>query len=134
MEPGNVRHRRRPIGLEKTSVAEKPAAIFYMDHGTDKFEKSHAVRRYIPIQPGQFVVLAVGVIVSLLGMADFIPGQHHRYAGGEEQSRHEVSFLLGPQGDDRLVIGRSLGTAIPAVIVVRAVLVVFTIGVVVFSL
>ncbi len=65
-------------------------------------------------------------------MADFVAGQDHRDTRGQEQGGHEVSLLLRSQCIDRKVFGRSLGAAIPAIVVVGAVLIIFAIGVVVF--
>ena len=50
--------------------------------------------RQVPIEPGDFVVLAIGVVVALLGVADFVAGHEHRHPLREEQRGQEVSLLL----------------------------------------
>ncbi len=65
-----------------------------------KASKSRSsVPQRIPIHPADFVVLAVGVVVAVLGMADVISGKQHRHTLRQKQGRREVSLLAGAQGD-----------------------------------
>ena len=57
----------------------------------------------IPVNPRQIAVLAVGVVVSELSLADFISGGHHRHTRGEKQSGQKVSSSPAPLSIDRLV-------------------------------
>ena len=61
----------------------------------------------------------------------FVAGQNHRHTGRQEQGGDEVSFLLRSRPVDRRIIGRPFGAAIPAIIVVGAILIVFAIRVIV---
>ena len=85
----------------------------------------------VPVQPGELVVLAVGVVVAVLRVAELVAGQQHRHALREEQRGDEVALLPLAQRDDVRVVGRPFGAAVPAVVVVGAVAVVLAVGLVV---
>ena len=103
-----------------------------IDHRADKVKKGPLLVGDIPIQPGEFIVLTIGIVIALLRMADVVSGQNHRHTGGQEQGGDKVSFLLRTQRVDRRIIRRSFGPAIPAIIVVGAILIVFPIRFVIF--
>src|SRR5262245_2941151 len=65
-------------------------------------------------------------------MAELIAGQEHGDTLRQQQGGDEVALLLPAQGIDGGIVGRTLHTAVPAVVVVAAVLIVLTIGVIVF--
>ena len=84
-----------------------------------------------PVDPTDLVVLAVGVVVALLGPAEFVAGQHHRRALGEQQRRQHVAHLAFAQ---RVDPGSSVGPSAPQFqerLSLAAVLVVFAVGFVV---
>ena len=86
-----------------------------------------------PVEPGDLVVLAVGVVVAVLGAAGFVAHDHHRHALRQQQERQEVSDLAGAQRLDRRVVGVAFDAVVPAVVVVVAVAVVFAVGLVVLA-
>ena len=53
-----------------------------------------------PVDPGDLVVLAVGVVVATLGAAALVTGGDHRDAVGQAQRRHQVRGLPAAQRDD----------------------------------
>ena len=79
------------------------------------------------------IVLAVGVVVALLGAAEFVAAQQQRHPEGEQQGGQHGAALAGPQGDDVGVVGRPLGAAVPRPVVVGAVAVVLAVGLVVLG-
>lgn len=87
-----------------------------------------------PIEPGDRIVLAIGVVVSKLGTANFITHQEHRNALAQQESRQEVSELSGPFSLDGLAGRRAFDSVVQAVVVVLPIAVVFTIGFIVFGL
>ena len=60
-----------------------------------------------PVEPGELVVLAVGVVVAVLRAADLVAGDEHRHALREEQDRGEVLHL--PLAEARRSPGRRSG-------------------------
>ena len=84
-----------------------------------------------PTNPADLVVLAIGVVVAALRIADFIAGQHQRRALREHQARQLVLAELAAQRNDRGVVGRAFMPAIVAVVVAGAVAIVFAVGLVV---
>ena len=85
----------------------------------------------VPVQPGELVVLAVGVVVALLGAADLVAGEQHRHALRDEQRGEEVALLPLAQRVDLRVVGLALDAAVPGVVVVGAVPVVLAVRLVV---
>ena len=94
-------------------------------------ELQHLLVDVVPVDPGQLRVVAVGVVVAVLGAAQLVAVRDHRYALGEQQRRHEVAPLPGPQREDLRVVGRPFDTAVPRAVVVLAVAVVLGVGLVV---
>ena len=84
-----------------------------------------------PVDPADFVVLRIGIVVAALRIADLVAGKQHRDALREHQRRNEVALLLLAQREDALVLGGTLGAAVPRAVVVVAVAVVLAIGLVV---
>lgn len=84
-----------------------------------------------PVDPGELVVLAVAVVVAVLGAAQLVAVTDHRHALRQQQRGQEIALLAGPQGVDLLVVGRSLGAAVPGPVVALAVVVVLAVGLVV---
>ena len=107
-------------------------SLAQIDHALNERQQIAIFRLQIPIQPADFVVLAVGIVVSHLGMADGIPRIHHGHALRKQKRCQQIPFLLGTQSLNIGIVGGSLGPAIPAAIIVVAVAIVFAVGFVVF--
>src|SRR5581483_7485620 len=80
------------------------------------------------------VVLAIGVVVALLGLAEFVAGQQHGRAMGQEQRAQQAALGAPALRFDALVVGRTLGAPVAAVVVVGTVAVVLAVGLVVLGL
>ena len=103
--------------------------MFLSQPGEHPDEVDQFVVDVLPVDPGERVVLAVGVVVALLGVAKLIPAEDHRHAEAGEERGEEVALLPGAQRQDVLVVGRAFDAAVPgAVVVVPAF---FAVGVVV---
>src|SRR5258708_34405438 len=75
----------------------------------------------LPVEPGELIVLAVGVVVASLRAADLVAAVDHRPADGEQQGAEEVALLAGAQDVDLLAIGGSFLPAVPGAVVSLAV-------------
>ena len=84
-----------------------------------------------PIEPGDLVVLAVGVVVAALGASELVAAEQHRNALGEQQGRHQVAALTSPQRHDVGVVGGTLDSVVPRAVVRLAVVAVLAVGLVV---
>src|SRR4029453_8966823 len=85
-----------------------------------------------PIEPGDLVVLTIGVVVALLRAADLVPSEQHRNALGEKKRRQDVALLPQSGCVDRCVIGGPLDAAVPRPGVAFAVVAVLAVRLVVF--
>src|ERR1700724_2178521 len=104
-----------------------------LSHVTDEFGEVVAFAiKAIPVDPADLVVLAVGVVVAGLRVADFVAGQKQRQALRQQQTGKLVLPKLTARRCYRRVVGRAFMAAIGAVVLVRAVAIAFAIGLVVF--
>ena len=70
-------------------------------------------RRRVPVEPGDLVVLALGVVVAALRAPDLVAAEQHRHALREQQRREQVALLPRAQRDDLRIVGRALDAAVP---------------------
>src|SRR4029077_19639763 len=86
-----------------------------------------------PVEPADFVVLVVGIVVAKLRVQELITGSEHRDAIRQQKQAAEVLHLFSAKRQNRrwraLV---SFVTAVPTEILVHAVLIVMTVVPVVF--
>src|SRR6476646_4064720 len=84
-----------------------------------------------PVEPGDLVVLAVGVVVAPLSAAELVTSQQQWYARREQQSRKKRPLLPSAQREHVGIAGWPLSSAVPRAVVVGAVAVVLCVGLVV---
>ena len=78
-----------------------------------------------PLYPGDFVVLAVGIIIASLGISHLISAIDSRNSLGQQQDQERIAHLTSSERLQRFFGRRSLFTVIAAVIAVCPVPVVF---------
>ncbi len=78
-----------------------------VDASAHEFQEFLAAIVKVPVQPGQLVVLAIGVVVAVLRVAEFIARDDHGDAFGEEEGGDEISFLPFAQLDNVRIVGRA---------------------------
>lgn len=88
----------------------------------------------VPVQPGQGVVLAVGIVVSRLGSAKFVAALKHRHALRQEQRCEQGALKILAPVPYCWVMAFALNTAVPRVIVVVSVVVVLAVKFIVLVL
>ena len=103
------------------------------DHAADKLEQQAAFLVEVPVDPGQLVVLAVGVVVAALRAADLVARHQHRHALRQQQRGDEIALLAGAQRAHLRIVGGSFHAAVPRQVVVVAVAVVLQVGLVVLA-
>src|SRR6266403_4517547 len=82
----------------------------------------------IPIEPADLIVLTVSVVVPLLCMADLVARDKHRNSLRQEQRGYEIAPLLGAKALDCGIVRGAFHAAVPATVIVSAVAVFFTVG------
>src|SRR5215472_8871688 len=87
----------------------------------------------VPVEPGDLVVLAVGVVVTALGPAYLVAAEYQRHAEREQQRGQHRAGLPGAQRVDLAVVCRPFGTAVPGPVVVGALAVVLAVRLVVLG-
>src|SRR5262245_1288593 len=85
----------------------------------------------LPVVPRGLVVLAVGVVVSVLRPPDLVAAGQHRHALRQEQRREEIALLPAAKAVHVRIVGRPFGAAVPRSVVSLAVATVFAVGLVV---
>ena len=87
-----------------------------------------------PIEPGQRVVLGVGVVVAALCAPGLVAHGEHRRAAGEEQRGEQVADVAPAAGVDAGVVGGAFDAVVPGVVGVGTVAVVLAVRPVVLVL
>src|SRR5258708_2677264 len=81
-------------------------------HVTDEIDEVVAFAvEAIPIDPADFVILAISVVVAGLRVGDLIAGEDKRQALRQQQTCELVSAELPAQRNDRRLIARALMAA-----------------------
>src|SRR5690348_13507178 len=75
----------------------------------------------VPVEPADLVILAIGVVVSLLSPLPFIARSEHWNALGKKKRCEKISALAATQFVNFWIIRRPFGPVVPRVIVVVAV-------------
>src|SRR5216684_3757268 len=113
----------------RTDLRKSPAQL---GHVADEIDEVVAfAAETFPADPADFVVLAIGIVVAGLRVADFVAGQNQRQALRQQQTRKLVFTKLTAQRIYCGVVGRAFMAAIGAVILAGAVAIVFAVGLVV---
>ncbi len=86
-----------------------------------------------PIEPGQLIVLRIGVVVALLAAAELIAGREHERSARQEQARQQRAQVTRPRGLDGLIRAFAFGAVVPGEIVVGAVAIGLAIRVIVLA-
>ena len=85
----------------------------------------------LPIEPGNRVVLAIGIVVAALSPPAFVAGKEHRHALAEQQRGENVANLAVSQAFDFFASGGPFEAVVAAVVVIVAVAIAFAVGLVV---
>ena len=85
----------------------------------------------VPVRPADFIILAVGVVVSVLRPAVFVSPAEHGYALRQKKRSQKVALLSPAKGVYLLIFRRPFSAAVPRSVVVVAVLIVLAVGVIV---
>ena len=101
---------------------------------TAEFQKLLLGLVQIPVEPREFIVLAVGIVISQLCFAKFVPAAKHGHALRQQQCCKEISALPVPQSLNRGILRFAFDAAVPVVVVAVPVSVFFQIGKVPFLL
>src|SRR5207302_7805552 len=129
-EPDDVlaAHAAAHLALEEVLAAQHRLGVAQREHAAGELEHRAVDRR--PVDPGDLVVLAVGVVVAPLGAAQLVAVEDHGAALGDDERRDEVAALAVTQLQDGGVAGLALDPAVPAAVVVGAVAVALAVGLV----
>src|SRR5207237_2547204 len=87
--------------------------------------------RKSPVKPADLIVLAIGVVVSLLGAPHFIPAEDHGYAARDQQNDCKILHLALAQRFNVRIGVIALDSAVPAQVFINAVSLVFPVFLVV---
>src|SRR5690606_16775891 len=133
LEEGDVFNPRAANGPadEELAALEHRLAIPDMHAAAHELEERLLALIQVPVEPCQLVVLAVGIVVAMLGVRQLIAAEEHGHALAEQEGGDEVALLSLAHGDDAGIVGGAFSAAVPALVVVGAVLVVLAVGLVV---
>jgi len=124
-----------PAELGRLGAGEEPPAAEDRVLAAQREHPLHVavqvVVRVRPVEPGDLVVLAVGVVVAVLGAADLVAAEQQRQAERQQQRRQDRPGLAFAQRVDSSVVGDAFRAAVPGAVVAGAVAVVLAVRLVV---
>src|SRR5438034_4819555 len=92
------------------------------------------LREERPVVPVGFVILTIGIIVTILGAPHFVTHEQHGHTHREQRDGQKVLHLSVSELLHRGIIGGTFNATVPAAVVVGAVTVVFAVCFVVLVL
>ena len=97
--------------------------VFFAEcnHIPEKFVNFSIFFQQRPVQPGNFIVLAVGVVVAKLRIAKFVSRQKHRRSAAAQQHRTGIFDHSFPKRFYSGVVGFSLVPTVPAPVIVTSI-------------
>ena len=113
---------------QESSATNRRLVLAKLNQRTNETNQVRVLFLQRPVQPRNFVVLAVGVVVAFLRAAKFIAGDQHWNALTEHQCRHHVFDLSKPERVNDRLIGWAFNAKVFTVVVVVAVTVFFTVS------
>ena len=87
-----------------------------------------------PVYPANRIVLTIGIIISFLRIIKFIPCQQTWRSLCCKEQHIGIFYLVFPQSDNVLFSARSFCTTVPAIIIIRPVLIAFSIFLIMLSI
>ena len=87
---------------------------------------------HVPVQPGNEIILTIGIVIAKLRVAKLIAGQKHRRASAAHEHREGIADHLSAQSTYLRVIAFTFGSAVPAAVVIRTIGVVPAIAFIMF--
>ena len=143
-DPDGSRIRSRALSLRRVrsvypdgfQAADRTGKLFpdgrmgqtVTDHEPEKCKQLPVLFQQPPVQPGNLIVLAVGVVVSILGVAKFVPGQEHGRTPAAQKYGAGVPDQAEAQGKHLFFLRLPLRPAVPAPVVIRSVGIVPAVG------
>ena len=80
-----------------------------------------------PVSPSDRVVLTPGIIISILGITEFVPSIDHRSSLAEQKHKKCIFDLLITHFFYSHLSGRAFDSAVPGIIILAAVLIIFSV-------
>ena len=74
-----------------------------------------------PVQPGNLVILTVGIVIAKLGIQEFIPCKEHGRSTAAHQDSKGILCKLVTEEQHIFIIGIALYTTVPASVVIAAI-------------
>src|SRR5512139_466159 len=71
----------------------------------------------LPVEPGNLVVLAIGVVVALLRTSELVATEQHGNALREKEGGEDVALLARAEGVHAWIVGRPFDAAVPRAVV-----------------
>lgn len=123
---------RKAEAVAAQIAADALMALPEMYHEPEEFIHISVCLKPAPVNPGYLVVLAVGIVIPILGVAEFIPCIEHRRPSAAHEDCAGILDQTHSQRIDLRVICLSLFPAVPAPVVIGTVPVFPSVGLIVF--
>ena len=91
------------------------------NHVPEEFKQVRIFVQQIPVQPGDLIILAVRIIITITSVAEFIAGEEHRGSTAAHEYGAGIFDHPEAQRENFPVVCIAFRTAVPAVVVVISV-------------
>lgn len=113
---------------------QKGVVLSKLNAESIKAKKAPVFFKGIPLKPVVFIILRPGVIIAETGMAVLVAHQEHGDAKGEHEGKMEIAQLSLPEAKDIPSGSCPLFSAIPTLIVIGSVSILFSVRQIMFLL
>src|SRR5436190_14221165 len=129
-EPGDALDAGRDrLPMQKAGAAQERQIGSEPHDATDEVEQRRiALADIAPAHPGNFIILAEGIVIAALRAAKLVTHLQHGRSVTEKQARKKCSTQAIAKVENSWIVGWALGAAVPTPIVVVTVLVILEIG------
>ena len=133
-QPADVRNSiaREGLSVEEGLAAEDGGLAAQGEEAFHEFAQGDRLRRVVPWDPTEFVVLAIAIVVALLGAEALVAGKEEGDALRADQGGEEIPRLATAQLEDRGIVGDPFDAVVEGDVVRITVGVFLPVGEVVF--
>ena len=125
---------RQMLAVEKADVGLDPGPPVRAEGGKCLDMRFELAVAALPVEPGDRIVLRIGVVVAVLGAAEFVAGGEHDAAARGKQRRQHGAAIAPACFDDRRIGALALDAVVPRQVLVVAVAILLAIRLIVLAL
>ena len=113
---------------QRLVVVKHMQILHQMNNLLNKAQEVFLLVELIPVEPASFVILTVCIVVATLRSQHFIAHEQHWHPLRKRPDRQRIFSLSQPQPLNGRIVGWPFRAAVPAIVFICAIPIVFTVG------